>query len=87
MITGKKIKSTNMALRTLLRFTLRVAGSTGISWILIPKYAAPLSNEACAVTGTILGDPVNPDWASNTQRVTTHISGSVMPLTSLAQSL
>lgn len=59
-------KSTNMALRTHFRFTWRVAGSTGTSWTLIPMYAAPLSNAACAVAGTILDDPVNPGWTSKT---------------------
>lgn len=55
-----------MALRTHFRFTRRVAGSTGTSWTLTPMYAAPLSNAACAVAGTILDNPVNPGWTSKT---------------------
>jgi len=34
---------------------LRVMGSTGTTWSLMPKYCDAFQNAACAVDGTILG--------------------------------
>ena len=75
-----------MALRTRFKFTLRVTGSMSTSLALTPMYVAPLSNAACAVTRMIPDDNVYLDWSPR-DTTSTHMSGSVMPLTSLAQSL
>lgn len=67
--------------------TLRVTGSRGIVCTLTPIYAAPLSNAAWAVRGMTL--PTRHSLASlqiQALEKQTHISGSVIPLTDLAQS-
>src|ERR1700691_3477822 len=71
---------------TRLMLTLRVIGSIGIVWTLIPMYAPPLSKAACPDEGTILPVPKNINKCSQIENINAYISGSVMPLTALAQS-
>lgn len=70
---------------TRLMLTRLVSGSTGIVCTLMPRYAAPLSKAACAVTGTTLSSRGVSARACRTE-TGTHISGSLIPFTALAQS-